>query len=209
MNTLFESLKTWTSEKKKVLMIVRSEREESILRDSIYEYGINVIPFSGALYEGVVALAHSSKACNAGGFKTEDFVFVSDRGLKNEGAYSTSRKRSNVSKKKSESITSFTDLKAGDIVVHSTFGIGRYCGVERIKSEKTYNDYIKIQYAGSDVLFVPCSSLDMVSKYIGDENVKLSKMGGADWKKKKSKAKVQFLKAKPNIPEIHSIVKQI
>lgn len=189
MNTLFESLKTWTSEKKKVLMIVRSEREESILRDSIYEYGINVIPFSGALYEGVVALAHSSKACNAGGFKTEDFVFVSDRGLKNEGAYSTSRKRSNVSKKKSESITSFTDLKAGDIVVHSTFGIGRYCGVERIKSEKTYNDYIKIQYAGSDVLFVPCSSLDMVSKYIGDENVKLSKMGGADWKKKKSKAK--------------------
>lgn len=189
MDTLFESLKKWTSEKKKILMAVRSEREANILSETIFDLGINVIPFSSNIFAGVVAIAHSAKACNSGGFLNDDFVFVSDRGTKAEGAYSTSRKRSSISKKKSESITSFTDLNVGDIVVHATFGIGRYCGVERIKSEKVYKDYIKIQYDGSDVLFVPCSNLDMVSKYIGDENVKLSKMGGADWRKKKNKAK--------------------
>lgn len=189
MDTLFESLKKWTSEKKKVLMAVRSEREANILSETVFDLGINVIPFSNNIFSGVVAIAPSAKACNSGGFLNDDFVFVSDRGTKAEGAYSTSRKRSSVSKKKSESITSFTDLSVGDIVVHATFGIGRYCGVERIKSEKVYKDYIKIQYDGSDVLFVPCSNLDMVSKYIGDENVKLSKMGGADWHRKKNKAK--------------------
>lgn len=186
---MFESLKKWISEKKKILIAVRSEREASILRESIFDAEMNVVPFNNCLYNGVVSVAYYSKVCNIGGFENEDFVFLSDRGTKAEGAYSTSRKRSKVSKKRSESITSFTDLEVGDIVVHSTFGIGRYCGVERIKSEKVYKDYIKIQYAGTDVLFVPCSNLDMVSKYIGDENVKLSKMGGADWSKKKSKAK--------------------
>jgi len=189
MDNMFNSIFDWTKENKKILLAVRSEREAQIIRESLDEVGINAIFYEGNLYPSVVAVVPSIRACSVGGFYDGDFVFLSDRGTKTEGAYSTSRKRSNSSRKKSESISSFTDLQIGDIVVHATFGIGRYCGVERIKTEKVYKDYIKIQYAGNDSLFVPCSSLDMVSKYIGDENVKLSKMGGSDWRAKKNKAK--------------------
>ena len=89
-------------------------------------------------------------------------------------------------------LESFTDLSPGDLVVHDRYGIGRFVGVVKMPVDKIEKDYIKIAYAGTDVLYVPATQLDLVSKYIGageDRTVKLSKMGGADWTKAKSRAK--------------------
>ena len=96
-------------------------------------------------------------------------------------------------KKSSRSrLKSYSDLTPGDLVVHDHHGIGRFVGVERITVDKVQRDYIKIAYAGTDVVFVPATSLDLVSKYIGageDSGVKLSKLGGTTWQKTKSRAK--------------------
>ena len=90
-------------------------------------------------------------------------------------------------------IQSFTDLSKGDLVVHETHGIGRFLGVERLQVDGVSKDYVKIGYAGTDVLYVPATQLDVVSKYIGaggeDAPVKLSKLGGTDWAKAKTRAK--------------------
>ncbi len=91
-------------------------------------------------------------------------------------------------------ILSYTDLAVGDYVVHAAHGIGVFRGVEKMKSaDGTLKDFITIAYAGSDVLYVPCSGLDSVSKYIGPKsdsaNLKLHKLGGADWQKAKTRAK--------------------
>lgn len=94
-------------------------------------------------------------------------------------------------KSKKNAIT-FSDLHPGDLVVHDKHGIGRFVGVERISVDKVWRDYIKIAFAGSDFVFVPATSLDVVSKYIGageQAEVKLSKLGGATWAKTKSRAK--------------------
>ena len=91
-----------------------------------------------------------------------------------------------------ERITSYTDLAVGDLVVHEHHGIGRFAGVVRMPVDGVEKDYIKISYAGSDTLYVPATQLDLVSKYIGaGENhaVKLSKMGGAEWQRTKTRAK--------------------
>ncbi|MBR3555020.1 MAG: transcription-repair coupling factor [Oscillospiraceae bacterium] len=100
------------------------------------------------------------------------------------------RKKGDGSRKK---IESFTDLSKGDLVVHETHGIGRFLGVERLQVDGGYKDYVKIGYAGTDVLYVPATQLDVVSKYIGaggeDSPVKLSKLGGTDWAKAKTRAK--------------------
>lgn len=89
-------------------------------------------------------------------------------------------------------------LQPGDFVVHEQHGVGRFLemvsrttgtGVEEVK-----RDYLVLEYAPSkrgqpaDVLYVPTSSLDMVSKYSGSDQPRLSKMGGADWAKTKHKA---------------------
>ena len=91
-----------------------------------------------------------------------------------------------------ERISSCADLSAGDLVVHETHGIGRFEGIVKMKVDGFEKDYIKIRYAGTDTLYVPATQLDTVSKYLGageDAQVKLSKMGGAEWTKTRSRAK--------------------
>ncbi len=94
-------------------------------------------------------------------------------------------------------LRSYEDLSPGDLVVHVHHGIGRFAGIERMRVDGVDKDYIKICYAGNDSLYVPATQLDLVSKYIGshgeDEDgqirTKLSKLGGTDWSRAKSKAR--------------------
>ncbi|WP_282836897.1 transcription-repair coupling factor [Microbacterium flavum] len=93
-------------------------------------------------------------------------------------------------------------LKAGDVVVHSTHGIGRF--IELVQREvssggrnavKTTREYLVLEYAPSkrghpgDKLYVPTDQLDLLSKYVGGEAPALSKMGGSDWSAAKGKAR--------------------
>ena len=104
------------------------------------------------------------------------------------------RKKSNR-----EQIQSFSDLSPGDLVVHDQHGIGRFVGFFKIPVDGVQKDYVKIAYAGTDSLYVPATQLDMVAKYIGGADgsveegaargIRLSKLGGTDWSKAKSRAK--------------------
>lgn len=112
-----------------------------------------------------------------------------------EGAYLASSKIKKRKKKRSgtEIILSYNDLEVGDFVVHEIHGIGQYMGIENLKVDGVSRDYINIRYAGSDRLFLPVDKLDMVSKYIGahsdDGLVKLSRFGGGEWGRAKSRAR--------------------
>ena len=89
-------------------------------------------------------------------------------------------------------IESYTDLSVGDYVVHEKHGIGKFAGIVRMQVDGFDKDYIKLNYAGTDTLYVPATQLDMVSKYTGadeEKPVKLSKMGGAEWARTRSRAK--------------------
>ena len=92
-----------------------------------------------------------------------------------------------------EKIMSYADLSAGDYVVHTVHGIGIFEGMEQITTDGVTKDYITLRYAGTDKLFLPADRLEMVAKYIGAKNedgtVKLSKLGGTDWQRAKSRAK--------------------
>ena len=110
----------------------------------------------------------------------------------------SSGKRTAPREKKSDNrqkLLSYTDLTPGDLVVHTHHGIGRFEGIRKMPVDGVEKDYIKIAYAGSDSLYVPATQLDLVSKYIGggmeddSKPMKLSKLGGTEWKKQKSRAK--------------------
>ncbi len=96
-------------------------------------------------------------------------------------------------KRGADVITSFTELKEGDYVVHENYGIGIYQGIEKMTSNGAQKDYIKVKYAGTDALFLPVDKLDKLSKYIGgssdDLKIKLSRIGGNEWDKVTAKAK--------------------
>ena len=92
-----------------------------------------------------------------------------------------------------QKIQSCTDLTPGDLVVHVHHGVGRFAGIRRMPVDGVEKDYIQIDYAGGDCLYVPATSLDLVSKYIGggedQEHRKLNKLGGTEWARQKTKAK--------------------
>ena len=112
-----------------------------------------------------------------------------DGALTGVGKLRTSRKK----KSAAERIMSYNDLSVGDFVVHEVHGIGQYMGIENLTVDGVSRDYINIKYAGSDRLFLPTDKLDMISKYIGahsdDGLVKLSKFGGGEWVRAKTRAK--------------------
>ncbi len=88
-----------------------------------------------------------------------------------------------------EKLDSFLELTTGDYVVHVNHGIGRYTGIERIEVGNVAKDYLVIQYAGADKLFVPADQMNLVQKYVGNEgqNPKLYKLGGGEWQRVKSR----------------------
>ena len=92
-----------------------------------------------------------------------------------------------------ETILSFADLRVGDYVVHETYGIGQYLGIQNLTTGGVRRDYITIRYAGAEKLYLPVEKLDMVSKYIGahadDGLIKLSHFGNDSWTRTKSRVR--------------------
>ena len=94
---------------------------------------------------------------------------------------------------KANAFHSLDELHPGDYIVHAIHGIGIFKGIRQIENGGITKDYITIQYAGSDTLYVPVTQLDLVSKYIGpsgdDVKLKLHKLGGTEWQKTRTRVR--------------------
>ncbi|MFC4303357.1 transcription-repair coupling factor [Cohnella boryungensis] len=90
-----------------------------------------------------------------------------------------------------ERIKSYTELKVGDYVVHQNHGIGKYLGIGTLEVGGIHKDYLHIVYAAGDRLSVPVEQFDLIQKYVGNEDKepKISKLGGAEWNRAKSKVR--------------------
>ncbi len=86
-------------------------------------------------------------------------------------------------------ITTFSELKPGDYVVHMAHGIGRYLGLRRFSGKA--GDFLGIQYAAGDKIYVPVTHIDTVQKYSGGDSSrpKVDKLGGATWARTKARVK--------------------
>ena len=110
--------------------------------------------------------------------------------LTEEELYGTSSYRTTPAKKKRKQLA-FTELAVGDLVVHEVHGIGKFTGVEKMEVSGKTRDYLKIQYAAGDALYIPTDQLDRVQKYIGadDEAPKLSRLGSQEWQRTVAKTR--------------------
>ncbi|MDQ3699946.1 MAG: transcription-repair coupling factor, partial [Chloroflexota bacterium] len=99
-----------------------------------------------------------------------------------------------------------TELKAGDFVVHIEHGIAQYQGLVRRRTEGGEREYLLLQFAGTDRVYVPTDQLDRVDRYIGvGDNVPgLSKLGGAEWERAKGRVKQSVAEAAKALLELYS-----
>ncbi len=88
-------------------------------------------------------------------------------------------------------LRSFADLRTGDIVVHEDHGIARFAGFDTKTVANVTRDYLYLEYAGSDRVFVPVDQLAKISRYVGagGAHPPLSKLGGTRWETIKTRAR--------------------
>ena len=191
-----EDLVGFIKNKYRILLACRADAEVKSLLEALGNDGIQAVSLGeGAdiddLLPGVVYLSIEPLECGYE-LSAARFAALTLSGGEEEKP-SLVRRRSKKKMKSGQKILSYADLEIGDYVVHTAYGIGKYLGIQNLTVGGVSRDYINIQYAGTDKLFLPVDNLDMVSKYIGahsdDGLLKLSKMGGGDWQKAKSRAK--------------------
>ena len=88
-------------------------------------------------------------------------------------------------------ISDYLELREGDYVVHVNHGIGRYRGLQTMEVGGVRRDYLVVQYAGEDRLYVPTDQVHLLQRYIGsdDSPPKLNKLGGVEWARVKKRVR--------------------
>lgn len=117
------------------------------------------------------------------------------------------QRRRRVKFKEGAPISSYMDLKEGDYVVHVSHGIGNYRGIKHLDIDGRMQDFLMLQYAGSDVLYVPTYQIDMVQKYIGggdDVKLKMDRLGGTRWSQVKERVKKDVQKLAKELLELYA-----
>lgn len=98
------------------------------------------------------------------------------------------KRKNRFKRKSSKLIESFIDLKEGDYIVHVNHGVGRFLKIEKVTASGKTRDFLKLEYAGGDTLFVPLDQISLVQRYIGgSDRPTLDTLGKNLWKKKKER----------------------
>ena len=124
----------------------------------------------------------------SGGMKISEtgFYLVTHSGMQKE-------KKRRKYKPGKNSFHSLDELHKGDYVVHSAHGIGVFSGIENLVVSGVSKDFIKLKYAKGDILYVPVTQLDLVSKYIGPgedtRKVKLNRLGTQEWRNTRTRVR--------------------
>lgn len=184
---IFENeLKNWQEHGYHILILLSTADKAKSFGQNLSQQGMHVIHgMVSGLKAGVVTVVPG--ILEAGfEFPQAKLVVITELDI-----FGRQKKRPRLRVAKDQQITYFRDIKVGDYVVHINHGIGKYVGVETLEVGGIHKDYLLIRYAGEDKLYVPTDQVNLLQKYIGAEGEapRLSKMGGSDWLKAKSKAK--------------------
>ena len=178
-DAFWEQLRAWEIEGFEVRILCVNAGEQRRMLDLLHEHGYR-------LDRDEVRLRVDIGRLRAGFVSFSDKVaLLSEREI--FGRHYVRRKRRRF--EAGVAITQFGDLRAGDYVVHELHGIGRYVGLRKFEGRS--GDYLAVQYAGGDTIYVPASLLDQLQKYLGGDGVvpKLDKLGGASWARTKERVK--------------------
>ena len=191
LDVLTEDIKPLLSKESTVAVFSGTDKSAKNLAETLNDEKIPSVYFPvipAEFPKGAVSVLPGSLSSGFSYPREKLFIFTYSK------VYTTKAKRRNTGFKARDTIHSLDELKKGDYIVHSVHGIGIFDGVTQLESGKIVKDYIKIKYAKSDVLYVPVTQLDLVSKYIGPHEddgkaLKLNRLGGNDWEKTRSRVR--------------------
>ncbi|MBN2644564.1 MAG: transcription-repair coupling factor [Desulfuromonadaceae bacterium] len=190
LDLLARQLQQWQQEGWTVQLACRQDGQARRMRELLLPRGIT--PQQG----GVFRLGHKAKGglflCLgeiSRGFQLPDerLALVCE-----EEIFGPRQRRRGRSEARAKAVlSSLAQLQEGDYVVHTDHGIALYRGLQHVCSGQLEGDFLQLEYAGGDKLYVPVERIEKVQKYAGGDGqgVRLDKMGGNAWEKTCQKAR--------------------
>lgn len=172
INYLKEELTKLQESGYKIVIFSESEIQALRIKQILKDFTLDVVPFS--ISEG---------------FSLPELKLIAIE--ENEIFGRRRRVPASVGRVKSQAIDTFIELNPGDYVVHMNYGIGRFKRIDRIKAVGTERDYIELEYAGDETIFIPIEQVNLVQKYIGKQGgaPSLDLLGGKSWENRKKKVR--------------------
>lgn len=192
MDILESELKDYVKKKYKITIVASTKEKLENLKEFTERIGLEekILFKEGNLTEGM-------------DFPKEKVCYISENDIFARQKINRKKKKKKTSQDK---MHSFTDIVKGDYVVHENHGIGKFIGIEQLNVQGEKKDYLKVKYAGNDMLYVPVEQMDIIQKYIGTDSAspRLNKLSGGEWKVTKAKAKVAIAEMAKELLDLYA-----
>jgi transcription-repair coupling factor (superfamily II helicase) len=176
MDLLSEELKKYVKNNYEVTIACSSDERVSNLKDYLSRNDLTgkVTLRKGTLSQGME-------------FPKNKLLIISDSDI----FQNTKQRKSRSERSEGAPIKSFSEIQIGDFVVHENHGIGKFIGIDQIMVHGSKKDYLKIKYAGEDMLYIPVEQMNFIQRYIGGDEItpKINKLSSGEWGRTKLKIK--------------------
>ena len=190
LRPLVERLSAWLAEKTRVMVACHQPGQAHRLHDLLAHYPLPLrisdrdfpaeLPNKAGRVD--ILIGEISR-----GFRLSDEELVI---IAEEELFGKRVKRRGISEvRRKQLLSSLAELKPGDFMVHIDFGVGLYKGLQHLTLDTIEGDFLLLEYAGNDKLYLPIDRINLVQRYVGAEGMApvLDRLGGPGWEKKKAK----------------------
>lgn len=186
INVLKTEVTRWNKSGNRVVLLAATEERADRLERVVTDYRIDVERGVGLPSLGTKPIVMVGNLHQGFELPTSRLVVIVESEV--FGARKKAR-RIRAEMSDAERIKSYTELKVGDYVVHINHGIGKYLGIETKQFAGIHKDYLHLQYAGGDTLYIPVEQIDHVQRYVGSDErqPKVHNLGGGEWTRVKQK----------------------
>ncbi|MBV53115.1 MAG: transcription-repair coupling factor [Coxiellaceae bacterium] len=192
--TAYQDLAVWLKDKKGRMLFTA----ESAGRREVMQQQLKAVGLSPSLCESWndflnsdVEIGLTVANLDHGFFDHQNTItIITESDIHGDYVAQRRKRRSHSTLEQHAIIKHLTELSIGDLVVHLEHGVGRYLGLEKLNTGGLEAEYLVLEYANNDKIFVPVTSLFMISRYNGQdsEHVSLHRLGSTAWEKAKRKA---------------------
>jgi transcription-repair coupling factor (superfamily II helicase) len=193
----------------RALIVAEGAGRRETLRALLADHGHEPVDVSGwsGFLQGTMPVALTAAPLERGLALTEPMLSViTESQLYGERA-AQQRRRAGRERDASAIIRSLAELKIGDAVVHEEHGVGRYRGLETLDVGDGPVEFLRLEYADGDKLYIPILSLYLITRYTGTdpEQAPLHKLGGEAWEKAKRRALQKAHDAAAELLEVQAL----
>jgi transcription-repair coupling factor (superfamily II helicase) len=189
-----EDMRSWLRADSRVVLVAEGHGTAQRMVEVLKEHDVPVRSTESLDTEPERGIVHVTTATLSHGFVDESLCLAVLTGDDLTGQRASTKDMRKMPARRKRQIDPL-ELKPGDYVVHEQHGVGRYVEMRQREVQGATREYLVLEYGSSkrgapaDRLFVPTDQLDQVTRYVGGEQPTLDRLGGADWAKRKGRAR--------------------